>query len=271
MQLNTKTEVKNMNSFANVERALTAERERQIGVVESGGEVAHSTLLFDAGSGTVRPMRSKEESHDYRYFAEPDLPPLVLTRAWIDERAAELPELPDAKRERLVAAFGISDYDATLLTSDVTLAGYYEEIVAQGADAKVAANWVMGEVIGRYNQDGRLVVTAGTLAQLIGMVRSDVVSLQAAKRVFQELGDSDGDPQAVAQRLGLLQVGDSDALGTWVDEVLTAFPDEAERFRNGEAKLMGFFVGQVMKRSKGQADPKKVQPVLRGRLKGKEA
>ena len=145
----------------------------------------------------------------------PDLPPLVLTKPWIDERAAELPELPDAKRERLVAALGISDYDANLLTSDVTLAGYYEEIVAQGADAKVAANWVMGEVIGRYNQDGRLAVTAGTLAQLIGMVQSDVVSLQAAKRVFQELGDTDGDPQVVAQRLGLLQVGDSDALGTW--------------------------------------------------------
>ena len=142
------------------------------------------------------------------------------------------------------------------------------EIVAQGADAKVAANWVMGEVIGRYNQDGRLAVTAGTLAQLIGMVQSDVVSLQAAKRVFQELGDSDGDPQAVAQRLGLLQVGDSDALGTWVDEVLVEFPDETERFRNGEAKLMGFFVGQVMKRSKGQADPKKVQPVLKERLQG---
>jgi len=269
-KLNTKTEVKNMNSFANVERALTAERQRQIEVVESGGAVEHATLLFDAGSGTVRPMRSKEESHDYRYFAEPDLPPLVLTRAWIDERGAELPELPDAKRERLVAAFNLSDYDAKVLTSDVALAGYYEKVVAEGADPKVAANWVMGEVIGRYNQEGRLVVTAARLAQLIGMVKADVVSLQAAKRVFQELEEGNtggnGDPQAVAQRLGLLQVGDSDALGTWVDEVLADFPEETQRFRSGEAKLMGFFVGQVMKRSQGKADPKKVQPVLRERL-----
>ncbi len=267
-ELNTKTEVKNMNSFANVERALTAERQRQITVVESGSVVEHTTLLFDAGSGTVRPMRSKEESHDYRYFAEPDLPPLVLTRAWIDERGAELPELPDAKRERLVTAFDLSDYDAKVITSDVALSGYYEEVVAEGADPKAAANWVMGEVIGRYNQDGRLAVTAGRLAQLIGMVKTEVVSLQAAKRVFQELGDTAGndDPQAVAHRLGLLQVGDSDALGTWVDEVLADFPEETQRFRSGEAKLMGFFVGQVMKRSKGKADPKKVQPVLRERL-----
>jgi len=267
-KLNTKTEVKNMNSFANVERALTAERERQIALVESGGAVEHATLLFNAGSGTVRPMRSKEESHDYRYFAEPDLPPLVLTRAWIDERGAELPELPDAKRERLVAAFDLSDYDAKVLTSDVALAGYYEEVVAEGADPKAAANWVMGEVIGRYNQEERLVVTAARLAQLIGMVKADVVSLQAAKRVFQELDDTAGndDPQAVAQRLGLLQVGDSDALGAWVDKVLADFPEETQRFRSGEAKLMGFFVGQVMKRSKGKADPKKVQPVLRERL-----
>ncbi len=267
-ELNTKTEVKNMNSFANVERALTAERQRQITVVESGSVVEHTTLLFDAGSGTVRPMRSKEESHDYRYFAEPDLPPLVLTRAWIDERSAELPELPDAKRERLVTAFDLSDYDAKVITSDVALSGYYEEVVAEGADPKAAANWVMGEVIGRYNQDGRLAVTAGRLAQLIGMVKTEVVSLQAAKRVFQELGDTAGndDPQAVAHRLGLLQVGDSDALGTWVDEVLADFPEETQRFRSGEAKLMGFFVGQVMKRSKGKADPKKVQPVLLERL-----
>lgn len=169
-----------------------------------------------------------------------------------------------------MAQFHLSDYDAGVLISDVSLAGYYEAVVAEGADPKAAANWVMGEVIGRYRQDGQLVVTAGRLAQLIGMVQTDVVSLQAAKRVFHQLadtdGDGDGDPEAVAQRLGLIQVGDRDALGTWVDDVLADFPDETTRFRNGEAKLMGFFVGQVMKRSKGQADPKKVQPVLRERL-----
>ena len=267
-ELSTKTEVKNMNSFANVERALTAERKRQIALVEAGGTVEHSTLLFDAGTGTVRPMRSKEESHDYRYFAEPDLPPLVLSRGWIDETRRTLPELPAAKRARLTSDLGLSEYDAGVITSERDLATFYEEVVAAGADPKQAANWVMGEVISWYNQQGHLSVSAGRLAGIIEMVRDDVVSLQAAKRVYQELAESqaDGDPHSVADRLGLLQVGDSDALGVWVDEVLARFPAEAERFRQGEAKLVGFFVGQVMKRSKGQADPKKVQPVLRERL-----
>ena len=266
--LGTKTEVKNMNSFANVERALTAERERQISVVEAGGEVEHNTLLFDAGSGTVRPMRSKEESHDYRYFAEPDLPPLVVARTWIEDIRSDLPELPAARRLRFTSELGLPEYDATVITNDMVLAAFFEQVVRAGADPKQAANWVMGEVMSWYNQQGRLVVNADRLAGLITMVAEDAVSLQAAKRVYQELAESepDGDPHGIADRLGLLQVGDSDALGVWVDEVLAAFPGEVERFQNGEAKLMGFFVGQIMKRSKGQADPKKVQPVLREKL-----
>lgn len=160
------------------------------------------------------------------------------------------------------------EYDATVITNDMVLAAFFEQVVRAGADPKQAANWVMGEVMSWYNQQGRLVVNADRLAGLITMVAEDAVSLQAAKRVYQELAESepDGDPHGIADRLGLLQVGDSDALGVWVDEVLAAFPGEVERFQNGEAKLMGFFVGQIMKRSKGQADPKKVQPVLREKL-----
>jgi aspartyl-tRNA(Asn)/glutamyl-tRNA(Gln) amidotransferase subunit B len=269
-RLGTKTEVKNMNSFANVERALTFERERQIALVEGGGQVDHTTLLFDAATGTARPMRSKEESHDYRYFPEPDLSPLVLTSDWIETRRAELPELPEAKRDRLMSAFGLSPYDASVLTSDAVLAEYFEAVIAAGAAPKTSANWVMGEVMSRYNQDGRFIVTARRLAQLIAMVEDGVVSHQAAKRVFHELEEAGAgaDPAAVADRLGLLQVGDSDALGGWVDEVLAAFPDEVGRYRQGETKLIGFFVGQVMKRSAGKADPKKVQPVLREKLGG---
>ena len=268
--LNTKTEVKNMNSFSNVERALAAERERQIELVTAGSRVEHSTLLFHAASGTVRPMRAKEESHDYRYFPEPDLPPLVIARSWIEAQAAALPELPEARRRRLTADFGLSDYDASVLTNDVALVGYYEEVVAHGADPKVAANWVMGEVSSGYNEHGRLAVSAARLHALIDLVGEGVVSLQAAKRVYQELALEEGDthPRAVAERLGLIQVGDTDALETWAAEVVAQFPDEAARFRNGEQKLMGFFVGQVMKRSRGKADPKKVQPVLRQKLQG---
>src|SRR4051812_35491921 len=169
-RLGTKTEVKNMNSFANVERALEAERNRQVGLVESGQRVEQVTLLFNAGTGQVKPTRSKEESHDYRYFPDPDLPPLVLTPAWIAEQRAALPELPDAKRERLVAAYSLSTYDARVLTGEPALARYFEDVVGAGTDPKIAANWVMGDVMTAYNESGAFPVSAGQLALLIGLV-----------------------------------------------------------------------------------------------------
>jgi aspartyl-tRNA(Asn)/glutamyl-tRNA(Gln) amidotransferase subunit B len=269
-RLGTKTEVKNMNSFANVERALEAERARQIALVEAGQRVQQVTLLFNAGSGQVKPTRSKEESHDYRYFPDPDLPPLALTPVWIAEQRAALPELPEAKRSRLESVYSLPPYDAKVITSEAALAQYFESVVGAGVDAKTAANWVMADVMTTYNESGAFPVSAERLAELIGLVRDGTVSHQAAKRVYAELGRMPKeDPRAAAERLGLVQVSDQAALSGWVDEVLAAHPGEVARFRSGETKLMAFFVGQVMKRSKGKADPKGVQPVLQDRLRQK--
>jgi aspartyl-tRNA(Asn)/glutamyl-tRNA(Gln) amidotransferase subunit B len=266
-KLGTKTEVKNMNSFANVERALEAERVRQVALVESGRRVEQVTLLFNAATAQVKPTRSKEESHDYRYFPDPDLPPLVLTPSWIAEQRAALPELPDAKRDRLERAYSLSPYDARVITGEADLAHYFEAVVEAGADPKAAANWVMGDVRTTYNESGTFPVPASGLSALIGLVRDGTLSLQASKRVYAELAHSaNEDPKAVASRLGLIQVSDQGALTGWVDEVLASHPAEVARFRGGEIKLMAFFVGQVMKRSKGKADPKGVQPVLQERL-----
>jgi aspartyl-tRNA(Asn)/glutamyl-tRNA(Gln) amidotransferase subunit B len=266
--LGTKTEVKNMNSFANVERALEAERARQIGLVESGQRVRQVTLLFNAATGQVKPTRSKEESHDYRYFPDPDLPPLHLAAEWIAALRDALPELPEARRARLERTLGIPAYDARVITSEAGLADYFERVIGAGVEPKAAANWVMGDVISSYNETGGFPVAPERLAALVGLERDGVVSHQAAKRVYLELARSpDGDPRAVAEHLGLVQVSDQGALGGWVDEVLAANPAEVARYRGGETKLMAFFVGQVMKRSKGKADPKGVQPVLRERLR----
>jgi aspartyl-tRNA(Asn)/glutamyl-tRNA(Gln) amidotransferase subunit B len=266
-RLGTKTEVKNMNSFANVERALEAERTRQAALVEGGSRVEQVTLLFNAGTGQVKPTRSKEESHDYRYFPDPDLPPLVLTPAFIAEQRAALPELPEAKRARLEAVYGLPAYDARVVTGEVELARYFESVVRAGADPKIAANWVMADVMTSFNERQEFPVLPEVLAALIGLVQDGTLSHQAAKRVYTELAISGArDPRDVAQRLGLVQVSDRGALAGWVDEVIAAHPGEVSRFRNGETKLMAFFVGQVMKRSRGKADPKGVQPVLHERL-----
>ncbi len=265
-RLGTKTEIKNLNSFANVERALEAERARQQALLENGEPVSQVTLLFNAATGAVRPMRSKEESHDYRYFPDPDLPPLVLRSEWIETVRAELPELPSAKRERLMAAFGLPIYDAGVLASERAIADYFESVAAAGAPAKVAANWIMQDGMTGYNLSGGFAVPPTRLAELIALVEQGVVSHQAAKKVYTELAAAGGEPRAVAERLGLVQVRDEGELERWVDEVLAAHPKEAERFRAGEAKLLGFLTGQVMKRSQGKADPKGVQPVLQRRL-----
>jgi aspartyl-tRNA(Asn)/glutamyl-tRNA(Gln) amidotransferase subunit B len=265
-RLGTKTEVKNMNSFANVERALVVERDRQIAVLQGGGRVEQVTMLFNATSGEVRPMRSKEESHDYRYFPEPDLPPLVLSEEFVVDQRAALPELPEPKRERFATALGLPAYDAGVLAAERPIADFFEAVVAAGAEPKAAANWVMTEAMRGWNEQGRFTVGPARLADLIGLVKEGTVSHQAAKRVFTELEATDQAPKALAERLGLVQVGDPGQLGRWVDEVLAGSPGEVERFRAGEAKLMGFFVGLVMKKSQGKADPKKVQPLLAERL-----
>ena len=262
----TKTEVKNVNSFANVERALESERARQIAVLEAGGTVRQVTMLFNAATGEARPMRSKEESHDYRYFPDPDLPPLVLPADWVEEERRRLPELPEAKRARLMAQHGLPVYDAGVLTSEVPLADFFEALVATGAQPKAASNWVMGDVMTAYNQTGGFPVSAAVTGAVIGLVKDGTVSLQAAKKIYAELVTSGGDPRQVAERLGLIQVREESALEGWVDAVIAASPGEVERFRQGETKLLGFLVGQVMKASQGKADPKGVQPVLLRKL-----
>lgn len=264
--LGTKTEVKNMNSFANVERALLAERERQVAILESGGTVSQVTLTFNAATGAVKPLRSKEDSHDYRYFPDPDLPPLVLDPSWIADRQSELVELPSARRERYQHLYALSAYDARVLTQEPAVADYFERVVGAGVDAKTAANWVMGEAMAGWNESGTFAVEPARLATLVGMVDHGVVSLQAAKRIYSELAAAPEEPLAVAERLGLLQVRNTDALSGWIDDVLAAHPDEVSRYRAGEKKLTGFFVGQVMKRSAGKADPKAIQPLLAERL-----
>jgi aspartyl-tRNA(Asn)/glutamyl-tRNA(Gln) amidotransferase subunit B len=267
--LGTKTEIKNLNSFANVERALDAERARQQALLESGGRVEQVSLTFNAATGQVRPMRSKEESHDYRYFPDPDLPPLVVQEDWIETIRRELPELPAAKRGRLAGQYGLSVYDAGVLASERAIADYFEAVVAGGAEPKAAANWIMTDAMTGFNQLGRFAVTPGRLAGLIALVANGTVSLQAAKKVLVEMAATGDDPRATAERLGLVQVRDEGALAEWVAEVLAAHPKEVERYRAGETKLLAFLTGQVMKRSGGKADPKGVQPVLARELEGK--
>ncbi len=262
----TKTEIKNVNSFHGVERALEVEFARQVSVVEGGERVVQQTMLWDAGSGTVRPARSKEESHDYRYFPEPDLPQVRLTSAWLADVKAGLPELPSSRRERFVKALGLPPYDAEVLTATRALADYYEAVVAEHGDAKVSANWVMGEVLARLKESGssisEFVVTPNRLAALLGMVRDRAVSSSAAKAIFAQMAKGGEDPAVIADREGLRQVGDDAQLAAWIDEVLAAHPDEARRFLAGEKKLLGVLVGMVMKASGGKADPRKVNQLL---------
>jgi len=265
--LGTKTEVKNINSFAYVEKALTVERDRQITVLEGGGTLAPQTMLYDSKTNGVRPQRTKEESHDYRYFPDPDLPPLVLTEQFIAEQQTLLPELPAKKRERFVEKYALSVTDAAVLTADRNVADYYEAVVHAGADAKTAANWVMTEVLAdaKDHADG-LRVAAGALANLIGLVRGGTLSHQAAKRVFAEVAERGGEPRNVAEALGLVQVADTGVLSGWVSDVLGAHTSEVMRYKQGETKLLQFFVGQVMKASRGKADPKLAQRVLEEKL-----
>jgi len=265
--LGTKVEVKNINSFAYVEKALTVERDRQIALLEAGGTVEQQTMLYDAKTNSVRPQRSKEESHDYRYFPDPDLPPLVLKPEFIEEQRAALPELPATKRERFTAQYALGVDDAAVLTAERAVADYYEAVVHAGAEPKAAANWVRTEVLAdAKDHEETLRVPPSALAQLIGLVKGGTLSHQAAKRVFGEVAERGGEPRNVAEALGLVQVADTGVVAGWVSEVLGAHATEVTRYRNGETKLMPFFIGQVMKVSRGKADPKLAQRVIEEKL-----
>jgi aspartyl-tRNA(Asn)/glutamyl-tRNA(Gln) amidotransferase subunit B len=268
--LGTKTELKNMNSFANVERALSWEIARQTALVASGGSVVQESLLWDAGRGEARSMRTKEESHDYRYFPEPDLPPLVVSRSLIDRLAAELPELPAARHARLQAEYDLPRYDAAVLTADARVADYFESVARLVGDGKTASNWVMTDVLGWLNQRGLDIadvpLDAGRLASLIRLVLDGAISHTAARRVFQLMAESGRSAGDLVAELGLAQVRDDTRLAHWVDAVLSEHSAEATRYRAGEPKLLAFLMGQVMKRSGGKADPKRASELLRARL-----
>ena len=271
-KLGTKTEVKNMNSFSGVERALDAEFARQVAIVESQGRVEQETLLWDADRGTVRPARSKEGSHDYRYFPDPDLPPLRLTKEWIAGIRDRLPELPDARRRRFATEHKLSPYDVDVLTASPHIAEYFEAVAHAHGDSKTAANWVMGEVLAVLKNTGvpidRFSVRPADLATLLDMVRGGAVSNSAAKRIFALMVQTGDRPEQIAEREGLAQVGDEAQVAAWVDEAIADKPAEWQRYLAGEKKLLGVFVGAVMKRSGGRADPRKVNQLLSTRASG---
>ena len=269
VKLGTKTEVKNMNSFSAVERALEAEYQRQCALLDSGGKVEQQTLLWDAARETVRPSRTKEGSHDYRYFPEPDLRPLLLDANWIDDARKNLPELPEARKTRIAADFGISSVEVDQLMATPALADYFEAVGRASNDGKSAYNWVMGEVLASLRASGGDIglfrVRPADLAQLLNLVRDGTVSHTAAKRVFAVMVETGKPAAQVAADEGLSQVGDEGAIATWVEEVMNEHPDEAKRYLAGEKKLQGVLVGFVMKKSKGRADPKRVNQLLSSR------
>jgi aspartyl-tRNA(Asn)/glutamyl-tRNA(Gln) amidotransferase subunit B len=272
-RLGTKAEVKNLNSFRNVARAIEHEIGRQVEILESGGRVAQETRSFNADTGATRLLRSKEEAHDYRYFPEPDLPALVLTPERIEAVRASLPELPWERRGRMAAQYGLSPADASLLTSSRELADYFEAAAAalpgNPRGPKVIANWVMGEVL-REVKERRIgieeVLPPARLAAIVGLVDSGRISNSAAKEVFAAVRQSGEEPAAAVERLGLGQVSDTSQIERWIEEVIEAHPAQVNQVRSGKVQVMGFLVGQVMKRSGGRADPKLVQQLLRQAL-----
>jgi aspartyl-tRNA(Asn)/glutamyl-tRNA(Gln) amidotransferase subunit B len=268
--LGTRAEIKNINSFRFLERALNFEVERQIDVLEGGGVVVQETRLYDADRDETRPMRTKEEANDYRYFPDPDLLPLVIDDALMSEASAALPELPDAKRERFRSTYGLSEYDANLLTGSREMADYFEAAAASCGDAKLAANWVTGELAAALNREGREVGTSPVDAQmlggLLGRICDGTISGKIAKQVFEAMWQGEGDADTVIEAKGLKQITDAGAIEAIIDEIMRANPTQVEQYRSGKDKVFGFFVGQAMRASKGKANPQQVNELLRRKL-----
>ena len=268
--LGTRCEIKNLNSIRFVVEAIEYEAHRQIEILEAGGRIAQETRLFDSARGMTRPMRSKEEAHDYRYFPDPDLLPLELDPAFVEGLRARLPELPDAKKARFVAEYGLSAYDAEVLAAERATAEYFEAAAA-GRDSKAAANWVMGELFGALNRKGlgidRSPVAAGQLGALIDLIAGGTISGRIAKDVFAEMVETGADPGAIVEAKGLRQLSDAGAIESAVDAVLAAHPAQAAQYRTNP-KVLGFFVGEVMRATQGKANPALVNELLRKKLGG---
>ena len=271
----TRAELKNINSFRNVERAINIEVERQIDVLEDGGEVIQETRLYDADKNETRAMRSKEEANDYRYFPDPDLLPVVLEENLLEQVRATLPELPNEKRDRFINELGLSLYDASVLTSSRELADYFESVLAEtgGKAPKICANWVTVELNGALNNAGLEIdaspLSAKQLASVINRIEDNTISGKLAKQVFAALWNGEGaDADAIIEAQGLKQVTDTGAIEAMIDEVIAANPEQLQQYRDGKEQLFGYFVGQVMKASKGKANPAQVNDILKQKLAG---
>ena len=271
-EFGTRAELKNMNSFRNVQRALEYEVKRQQYIVENGGTIVQETRLWDDAQGVTNPMRGKEEAHDYRYFPDPDLVPIIVDDAWIESIRRELPELPLVKRERFVQVYQIPAYDAGVLTADKALAGYYEEVVRLSASPKAASNWVMGDVLRFLNEDKRGIrdcpITAASLAEMIRLIEDGTISGKMAKDIVEEMYKTGSTPKAIIAEKGMVQITDEGELLKTIAAIIEANPGQVSDYRGGKDKLFGFFVGQVMKATKGKANPQIVNELLKKMLAG---
>ena len=267
-KLGTRCEIKNVNSIRFIGQSIEVEARRQIDILEGGGKINQETRLFDPGKGETRSMRSKEEAHDYRYFPDPDLLPLELTMEFVGELEKNLPELPDAKKHRFMADFGLSDYDANVLVADRESADYFEA-VARGRDGKVAANWVVNEMFGRLNKEGKPIATspvsAAQLGAIVDLISSGTISGKIAKDLFEIVWSEGGDPADIVEKRGLKQVTDTGAIEKAVDEIIAANPDKVEQVK-AKPTMLGWFVGQVMKGTGGKANPAAVNDILKKKL-----
>ncbi|MEA1868272.1 MAG: Asp-tRNA(Asn)/Glu-tRNA(Gln) amidotransferase subunit GatB, partial [Thermodesulfobacteriota bacterium] len=265
-----RAELKNMNSFRNVEKALEFEIRRQTALLLDDHEIVQETRLWDAAKGVTVTMRGKEEAHDYRYFPDPDLVPVEIDNAWMDSVEAELPELPDAKCARFEEQYGLSDYDAGVLTASKSLADYFEECVALFPSPKIVSNWVMVELFRLLKQEGQEIdacpIPPAGLAELLKLIDDGTISGKMAKDILEQAYDSKKSPKEIVEEQGVAQVSDESTLSAVVEQVVEAYPKEVEKCKAGKTKILGFLVGQVMKETKGQANPKKVNELLRKAL-----
>jgi aspartyl-tRNA(Asn)/glutamyl-tRNA(Gln) amidotransferase subunit B len=271
-EFGTRTELKNMNSFRHVEMALGYEIKRQISLLEDGEQVVQETRLWDVNQGITVSMRGKEEAHDYRYFPDPDLVPLKIDESWIEEIRKRLPELPSEKKERFVRQYGIPDYDAAILTSTKPLSGYYEEAVGYFNEPKTISNWIMGDLLRELKRDEREIeqcpVTPQHLAEMLSMMKEGTISGKIAKDVFEEMYRTGERPDKIVRDKGWTQILDTEEIERAIERAMGAHPKLVEDYRKGKEKLFGFFVGEIMKDTKGKANPKLVNELLKKKLKG---
>ncbi len=271
-ELGTRSEIKNMNSFRFLQKALEYEIDRQKKILDDGGKVVQETRLYDSNNNVTRPMRSKEEAHDYRYFPEPDLTPVIVDDEWVARVRASLPELPDAKRKRFVAEYGLPLYDAQVLTASRDVADYFEETVKLCNSPKVVSNWIMGDVLRILKESGsttrELKIRPDMLAAMISLIDSDVISGKIAKTVFEEMVATGKNPNDIVEEKGLKQITDTGSIEAEVDKIIEANQAQVEQYRGGKTRVIGFFVGQVMKATKGKANPEIVNKILKEKLDG---